>query len=69
MTKQSRKQPDAKPRIDVEFEETPCIRRELFPNFIKGPINLTFRKLKDLESLVNTSRLVKKIPTKPGRYR
>ena len=39
------------------MRKTHHIRRELFLNSIKGPINF-FQEPKDLESLVNTRRLV-----------
>ena len=37
-----------------------CIRKEIFLNYTKDQINHIFKKPKDLESLVNTSRLVQK---------
>ena len=44
----------------LSLKKNLCIKRELFLNFIKSPINLIFQEPKDLESLVNTSRLVQK---------
>ena len=40
------------------MKKTHHIRRELFLNFFQRPDKSYFQELKDLESLVNTSRLV-----------
>ena len=37
---------DTMPKIDIKFEETHHIKRELFQNFTKGPINLIFKNQK-----------------------
>ena len=50
--------PNAKPKIDIEFEENPLHQEGIISEFYQRPDKSYFQELKDLESLVNTSRLV-----------
>ena len=52
--------PDTKPRIDIEFEENSLQQEGIISEFYQRPNKSYFQELKDLESLVNTSRLVQK---------
>ena len=58
MTEQSRKQADTMPRIDIEFEEKSPHQEGIISEFYQRPDKSCFQELKDLESLVNTSKLV-----------
>ena len=60
--------PDTKPRIDVEFKENSLHQEGIISEFNQRPNKSYFQELKDLESLVNTSRLVQNFFTKTGRY-
>ena len=50
--------PDTKPKIYVEFEENPPHQERIISEFYQRPNKSCFQEPKDLESLVNTSRLV-----------
>ena len=50
--------PDTRPKIDVEFEENPPHQEGIISEFCQRPDKSYFPELKDLESLVNTGRLV-----------
>ena len=49
---------DTKPRIDVEFEENALHQEGIISEFYQRLDKSYFQESKDLESLVNTSRLV-----------
>ena len=51
--------PYANPKIDIEFEENSPHQEGIISEFYKRPNKSYFWEPKDLESLVNTSRLVK----------
>ena len=61
--------PDIKSKIQVEFEENSPNQEGIISEFYQGPDKSYFQEPKDLESLVNTSRLVQTFFTKAGRYR
>ena len=50
--------PDTKSKIDVDFQENSLHQERIISEFYKKPNKSYFQELKDLESLVNTSRLV-----------
>ena len=52
--------PDTKPGIDVEFEENSSHQEGIISEFYQRPNKSYFQEPKDLESLVNTIRLVQK---------
>ena len=52
--------PHAKPKIDVEFEENSSHQEGIISEFYQRSNKSYFQEPKDLESLVNTSRLVQK---------
>ena len=54
-----RNKPDTKPKIDVEFEENSPHQEGIISESYQRPNKSYFQKPKDLESSVNTSRLVK----------
>ena len=47
------------PRIDFEFEENSPHQEGIISEFYQRPDKCYFQEMKDLENLVNTSRLVK----------
>ena len=51
---------DSRPKIDIEFEETLPYQEGIISKFYQRPNKSYFQKLRDLESLINTSRLVQK---------
>ena len=51
--------PDAKPKIDIEFEENSPHQEGIISELYQRPNKSYFHEPKDLESLVDTSRLVK----------
>ena len=52
--------PDTKSKIDIEFEENSPHQEGIISEFYQRPNKSYFQEPKDLESLVNTSRLVQK---------
>ena len=50
--------PDTRPKIDVEFEENSPHQEGIISEFYQRPSKSYFQEPKDLESLVNTGRLV-----------
>ena len=50
--------PDTKPRIDVEFEENSPHQEGIISEFYQRPDKSYFQEPKNLESLVNTRKLV-----------
>ena len=53
-------QPDTRPKIDIEFEENSPHQERILYEAYQRPDKSYFQELKELESLVNTSRLVQK---------
>ena len=56
--------PDTKPKIDVEFEDNSLYQEGIISEFYQRPNKSYFQELKDLESLINTSRLVQNFSPK-----
>ena len=56
----SENKPNAKPKIDIEFEENSPHQEGIISEFYQRPDKSYFQEPKDLESLVNTSKLVQK---------
>ena len=52
--------PDTKPKIYIEFEKNSPHQEGIISEFYQRPNKSYFQEPKDLESLVNTSRLVQK---------
>ena len=52
--------PDTRPKIDVEFEETSLYQEEIISKAYQRPDKSYFQELRELESLLNTGRLVQK---------
>ena len=52
------------PRIDIEFEENSPCQEGILPKAYQRPDKFYFQELKELEHLVNTSRLVQFFFTK-----
>ena len=53
--------PDIKSKIDIKFEEISPHQEGIISEFYQRPNKSYFQEPKDLESLVNSSRLVQKI--------
>ena len=52
--------PDTKPKIDIKFEENSLHQEGIISEFYQRPNKFYFQETKDLESLVNTRRVVQK---------
>ena len=52
--------PDTRPKINIEFEENSLHQEEMISEFYQRPNKTYFQEWKDLESTVNTGRLVQK---------
>ena len=52
--------PDSRPKIDIEFEENSQHYKGIISEFYQRPNKSYFQELRDLESLINTGRLVQK---------
>ena len=52
--------PDTRPRLDIEFEGNSPYQERKISKFYQTPNKSYFQEPKDLESLINTGRLVQK---------
>ena len=52
--------PDTRPKIDIAFEENSPYKEGIISEFYQRPNKSYFQEQRDLESLVNTGRLVQK---------
>ena len=60
------RKPDTRPKIDIEFEENSLYQEGIISKAYQRPNKSYFQEPKELESLVNTGRLVQKFLPKQG---
>ena len=61
--------PDTRPKISVEFQENSPYEEGIISKAYQRPDKSYFQELKELESLVNTGRLVQQFLPKTGWHR